>query len=331
MSEAEWTIQSTLQWMEGYLAGKGDENPRLSAQWLMSAATGLSRVELFMSYDKPLSMDERDVLRASVTRRGRGEPLQYITGTTTFRHISLDVREGVLIPRPETEVLVSEGLSLLPKRPALSIPEEEYLLALARKAAEDAEDAEMDCEILDADADTACPERLLVADICTGSGCIACSLAYEHPLVDVIATDLAPEAVALCAHNAEQLELTYRVRVLEGDLGTPIDTALMGAFDLVISNPPYIPTAVMSVLPDEVAKFEPELALDGGEDGLDLYRRLADWTLHALKPGGGFCCELHETCLDEAAQYARDLGFVDVCIREDLTGRPRILSCRRQA
>ena len=102
-----WTIQAALDWTVGYLERKGDENPRLSAQWLLSEATGLSRIELYANFEQPLSMEERDVLRAYVTRRGKGEPLQYITGEVGFRHITVKVRPGVLIPRPENEVLVS--------------------------------------------------------------------------------------------------------------------------------------------------------------------------------------------------------------------------------
>ena len=105
---SEWTVKSALDWTTEYLEGKGDENPLLSSQWLLGEATGLSRVQLYMNYDRPLSEDERGVLRDYVRRRGSGEPLQYITGEVAFRHITVKVRPGVLIPRPETEVLVSE-------------------------------------------------------------------------------------------------------------------------------------------------------------------------------------------------------------------------------
>ncbi|WP_416241766.1 N5-glutamine methyltransferase family protein, partial [Eggerthella sinensis] len=112
-----WTIKAALDWTVGYLERKGDENPRLSSQWLLAEACGLSRIELYANFEQPLSLEERDVLRAYVTRRGKGEPLQYITGEVGFRHITVKVRPGVLIPRPETEVLVSEALALLPAVP----------------------------------------------------------------------------------------------------------------------------------------------------------------------------------------------------------------------
>lgn len=328
MANDIWTIQAALDWTVGYLERKGDENPRLSAQWLLSEATGLRRIELYANFEQPLSMEERDVLRAYVTRRGKGEPLQYITGEVGFRHITVQVRPGVLIPRPETEVLVSEALALLPAAPkrvaADSLrPDGDFGEQGAAQTADgDASPGEPGPEPPE-------PPELLVADLCTGSGCIACSVAYEHPLARVVATDIAPEAVALARDNVAALELSGRVDVLACDLGEGIDDALLGAFDLVVSNPPYVPTAVMDGIPREVAAFEPALALDGGADGLDVLRRLLPFCRRALKKGGGFAFELHETCLDEAARLAGDAGFADVRIVSDLAQRPRVLTGRK--
>ncbi len=309
--EGIWTVRDALEWTTGFLERKGDANPRLSSERLMSHATGLARIEVYANYDRPLSTEERAVLRDAVQRRGAGEPLQYIIGEVGFRHIDIRVREGVLIPRPETEVLVSEVLAELP--------------AAARpRAAEYAEVAE---EGEGAEADGARP--LLVADLCTGSGCIACSLAYEHPLIEVVATDISPEAVRLAAENVERLGLSERVRVLECDLGAGLGERSEGALDAVVSNPPYIPSAVMRELPHEVSAFEPELALHGGADGLDVYRRLLGWAAGALRCDGVLAVELHETCLDAAAALAREAGFASVRIADDLAGRPRVLIARR--
>lgn len=388
-----WTVKAALDWTCGYLERKGDENPRLSAEWLLSEACGLRRIELYTSFERPLSLDERDVLRGYVTRRGRGEPLQYITGEVAFRHIAVKVRPGVLIPRPETEVLVSEALSLLPDagRPRaldsrLTEAEAEALLAAAvAAAAEGGEEgaaaagdgveaaaAGAGAEGLADDAGTGalavselglsddagagaarrqgaprqagrqgqglCPAHpsesgapaapVLVADLCTGSGCIACSIAYEHPQAQVVATDIAPEAVALARENAAALGLGGRVQVVECDLGEGVPGNLLGRLDLVVSNPPYVPTAVLAEIPREVADFEPALALDGGADGLDVLRRLLPWCAAALKPGGGFAFELHETCLDAAAELAAEAGFADIRITRDLAARPRVLTAR---
>ena len=354
-----WTIKAALDWTVGYLEGKGDENPRLSAEWLLSEACGLSRIELYVNFDRPLSMDERDVLRGFVTRRGRGEPLQYITGEAAFRHITVKVRPGVLIPRPETEVLVSVALALLPpahKRVALDSTidawEGDVLIDAQTAAAEAAQGDEAEnpeaiqqskqairaflagqngeaAEPAAQQQVPAKPRPLLVADICTGSGCIACSIAYERPDARLIATDIAPEAVALARENAEQLGLSGRVRIEQCDLGAGIPAAAIGRLDLVVSNPPYVPTAVLASIPREVADFEPALALDGGRDGNDVLRRLLPWTIQALRPGGGFAFELHETCLDQAAELARQAGFTQVKITNDLSQRPRVLSGRK--
>ena len=351
---SEWTIKKALEWTEGYLADKGDENPRLSAQWLLSEACGLSRTQLFVNFDRLLSEDERGVLRDYVRRRGAGEPLQYITGEVAFRHINVKVRPGVLIPRPETEVLVSEVLAALPTpgpRDVAWNPEaaeqEREAVAAVKKALEEAGESVPPSENTESNeteedvavgGDLGRPssagmdetrKSLLVADLCTGSGCIACSLAYEHPDVRVIATDVAPEAVALAKENTEALGLADRVAVLQCSLGSGIGEKRMGTFDAVVSNPPYVPTAVMAGIPREVADFEPTLALDGGADGLDLFRPLAQWAARALKPGGVLACELYEGHMDAARAVAEQAGFVDVHIVDDLTGRPRVLVAKR--
>lgn len=321
MSGDVWTIKAALDWTVGYLERKGDESPLVSAQWLLSEATGLSRIDLYVNHDKPLSMAEREVLRGYVTRRGKGEPLQYITGEVGFRHIMVKVRPGVLIPRPETEVLVSEVLAALPApaRPRSA----EFVAELLGDVALDAQ-ASLEEAVAGQGGCEAGP--LLVADICTGSGCIACSIAYEHPGARVIATDIAPEALDLARENVNELNLDDRVEVYGGDLGSAVPTELVGKFDAIASNPPYVPTRVMSEIPQEVADYEPALALDGGEDGLDVYRRMLPWMGEALKPGGFFAVELHETCLDEAAELARAAAFSNVRIVYDLVGKPRILT-----
>ena len=129
--------------------------------------------------------------------------------------------------------------------------------------------------------------------------------------------------------RARTPRLSDRIEVLEGSLGEAVPSGLVGSFDLVISNPPYIPTAVLAEIPKEVADFEPSLALDGGDDGLDLFRPLALWSARALRPGGTLAVELHETCLGEAAAAAKDAGFAVTTIVEDLTGRPRVLVARK--
>ena len=284
MGQQVWTIGDTLAWCREYLVHHDDENPKLSAEWLLAAATGLTRIELYMHFDRPLTMEERDVLRETLKRRGAGEPLQYISGEAAFRHIVVKTSRGVLIPRPETEVLVD--------------------VVLDRLAGVDA-------------------PRVL--EVGCGTGCIACSLAREAN-AHVLATDISPEAVDCTWKNVEMLGLEELVEVVECDCVDGVE----GSFDCLVSNPPYIPTAELAELPHEVAGFEPTLALDGGENGLAFFDRLIAEALPLVKDGGLFACELHETCLEEAARRLRKAGCVDVKVTKDLVDRDRIVSgvCR---
>lgn len=327
MDEDIWTVKRVLDWIEGYLAQRGDEAPRVSAQWLVSEALDMSRMQLYLDAERPLSSDERAILRDWTRRRAAGEPLQYITGEVAFRHITVKVAPGVLIPRPETEVLVSEALALLPAAPK---PQDGFDAELINRFVELGGELSGDHEqALQEQRDE--PRSLLVADVCTGSGCIACSLAAEHPLVNVVATDISPDAIRLAAQNVGELGLEGRIELLECDLARAVDPSLLGTFDLIVSNPPYIPTAVLAELSSEVSDYEPALALDGGEDGLDLFRRLLEWSECALAPTGAFAFELHETCLDEAKAEAESRGFQDVRIVRDLADRPRVLTGRKRA
>lgn len=304
MASDIWTIKAALDWTVGYLESKGDSNPRLSAEWLMSEATGLSRIELYVNYEKPLSMPERDVLRGYVARRATGEPLQLISGKAPFRYLTLRVAPGVLIPRPETEVLVSEALA------ELHLP----------RVADHVQANEEGEEIVSAQLPS-----VRVLDVCTGSGCIACAIASEYPAAQVLALDIADKAIDLAQQNVSDLSLQERVEVRKSDLLQALAENEWASLDLVISNPPYIPTAVLEGLDREVTEFEPRLALDGGEDGLDLVRVLLKQALAALKPGGVMALELFEGHLDQAADLAKNAGFVDVRIAKDLADRPRVL------
>lgn len=295
---ALWTIRSALEWTSGYLERKGDEHPRLSSEWLLCAATGFSRVELYTNYDRPLDKDELKVLHAGVERRGRGEPLQYVTGEMPFRHIVLKCAKGVLIPRPETEVLVDHVLA--------------YLDALPGQGGEDG---------------AAGP---LVLEVGTGTGCIALSIAQERPGARVRATDVSPDALGLAERNRAALGLDERVELYLADIAEGVPGAGEAAYDVVVSNPPYIPTAEIDRLPREVGGYEPLLALDGGPDGLDVFRRVAACAAASLKPGGLLACELHEDRLRDAAALPEVAGpFTDVRVEKDLTGRDRVLLARR--
>ncbi|MCL2403864.1 MAG: peptide chain release factor N(5)-glutamine methyltransferase, partial [Coriobacteriia bacterium] len=252
-SNAAWTIGRAFNWTRDYLASKEDKQARLSTEWLLADACGLSRLEVYTQFDKPLSPDERDILRESVRRRATGEPLQYIVGEVGFRYLTIKVHPGVLIPRPETEVLVDLALKSLP-------------------AQEEG-------------------RSLQVLDLCTGSGCIGLALASERSDVQVTATDICPKAVTLAQENAQINKLSDRFKAVEADLFLPKEYTAE-QFDLIVSNPPYIPSAGMDELPKEVADFEPSLALCGGEDGLDIARRILSEAPKYLKESSRIILEL---------------------------------------
>ena len=303
-----WTIKAALDWTIGFLERKGDENPRFSAEWLMSEATGLSRIELYVNFERPLTLDERATLRDFVARRGKGEPLQLISGKVPFRYITVLVAPNVLIPRPETEVLVSEAFA------ELNLPRVTDHVA----AGENGEEV-VSLEL---------PE-LRVVDLCTGSGCIACSIASEYPAAHVVALDIAPllagiESVKEIAFkNFNAISKPKHLNVLTSK------SQSFGSFDLIVSNPPYVPTKVCDSLPREVSEWDPRLALDGGEDGLDLFRCFLPDALSYLKPGGVLAVELFEGHLEQARNGACAAGFDQARIALDLTGRPRVLIARK--
>jgi release factor glutamine methyltransferase len=344
-----WTVRTTLEWTQSHLEAKGAENPRLEAQWLLAAATGLTRLELFTHYDLPLDTVQRATLRDAIKRRTAGEPLQYILGKAPFRHLELKVRPGVLIPRPETEVLVDVV--------------REYLQTGAEGVRVSSDVGGCDAEaVRTAGAgDGSSASRIRVLDLCTGSGCVALALLDECPGVQIVATDIDEAAIELARENAAALPRcpknleasegsenpetpqppensespetteTTACDFLVDDLASSllIDGANHGSFSVVVSNPPYIPSGELAKLPNEIANYEPHLALDGGADGLDVFRRILAQAKLLLAPGGLFACELHETRLEDAKLLCEQCGLVDAVIHQDLTKRPRIISARQ--
>ena len=355
-----WTVKRILDWIETYLQEHGDAHARLSAQWLVSEALHISRVQLFMDAERPLTLEERAVLRDYTRRRALGEPLQYITGTTDFRFATIKLARGVLIPRPETEVLVSEALAELDA--LREVKRQRRLQAmLAETSFEDeaaagtglksgahdvsdsgdnnrgdgedygkgsGEDSDSSIEYV-AEVSESAPKDLRVLDLCTGSGCIAVSIATEVPHSYVLAADIDPKCVELTKINVQDSGVDTRVDVYLSDLGEDIPFDESSPFDLLISNPPYIPTKILGDLDKEVTEFESSLALDGGEDGLDIFRRILPYAWRVLAHDGVLALELHETCLGQAAQEAQDYGFEHVRIANDLAGRPRVLIARK--
>lgn len=378
MPNDTWTIKRCLDWTRDYLRDKGDERPRLSAEWLLAGVCGLTRTDIYVGFDKPMSEEELAAMHSAVVRRAKGEPLQYIVGETGFRHITVACEPGVLIPRPETELLVEEVLGYIDREvlggPAPHVHEKVELpwnaeVEAARKAEleaaaqrdeGEAEAALQERELRDSDfeddsdgvadavtGDEAGGDEVVADDVESspgdaapaarvlevgcGTGCISLSIAYERQgKARCVAIDIEPRAVDLTIRNRDALGIDPAdVDVRLGNLVSPLDRETeWGTFDVLVSNPPYIPSSVMGTLPHEVADYEPSLALDGGADGLDIFRRLVNAAPHMLKPGGLLACELYEGHLDAAAELCRSAGMRDVRVVDDLTGRPRIVLAR---
>lgn len=271
-------LRETISNATERLAEAGVDSPRLDAELLMSHATGADRTKVVAELVAP-DAAQLEAFEQMVQRRERREPLAYITGTKGFRRIDLIVDESVLIPRPDTELLV----------------------AVAK--------IDRPCGIL---------------DVATGSGAVALALADELPDATIVAADVSADALATAAKNVEQLQVGDRVTLIQSDLLDRIE----GTFDLITANLPYVAAADYTTLEPEITEFEPELALLGGEDGLDLIRRLAEQAPSALKPGGMIALEIGAAQATVTEAILRAVGFVDTQIHQDLAGHDRVVTGR---
>jgi release factor glutamine methyltransferase len=280
------TVGERLDAAVACLAGAGIETPSVDAEWLLAAALGLTRGRLrAAAADQSMADETVERYDAWVRRRARREPLQHILGTQAFRELIVRVGPDVLVPRPETELLVSWALELLP------VP----------------------------------GERPLVLDVGTGSGCIACALATERRDVQVVAVDASPVAVAVARENAAALGVADRVTVSVSDLFSGL--APVRAADLIVSNPPYIPTDVIDTLAPEIVDYEPRAALDGGPDGLRLIRRLVSEAPLRLQPGAPLVLETFgDEQASEVIVLMREAGFMNIATRRDMAGVARFVA-----
>jgi release factor glutamine methyltransferase len=289
------------------LRSSGSRSPRLDAELLLAEALGVDRTALLREPERALAPQEVERFNAYIARREAREPVAYIRGRRAFRTIELDVDPAVLIPRPETETLVDVALEALRRGP---------LSADARSG----RGARPGGDPPSQDA----PYEPLVLDVGTGSGCIALALAAEDPCVRVVAVDVDAAAVEVARRNAARLGLGYRVQVLRGDLFAALPAGTR--FDVIVSNPPYIPAADYAELEPNVRDYEPRLALFGGDDGLDVYRRLVPDAVGRLRPGGTLALEVGAGEADAVARLIAATGaFGAAACRDDLGGVPRVV------
>ena len=253
---------------------------------LLAHVTGYSKSRIRIYGNEALSEPSRVQYMKCLERRQRHEPVQYIIGKWDFMGLELNVDKRALIPRPETELLVEEALK--------------FIKEITEKRG---------------------GSQVKVLDVCTGSGCIALAIAHltDASEVSITATDISRDALSLASENATKNRFWQkRQNFIESDLLDKVT----GTFDVIISNPPYILSGDMAGLSETVRGFEPHLALDGGADGMDIYRRLIPQCVKALNPGGVLLLEIG---VAEVADLMTDAGFKDVKILRDYAGLERII------
>jgi len=244
------TSLNLLRWATERFKNQSVSEPRASAELLLGHVLGLDRLSLYLNPERLVETSQLAAFMQCIERRLLGEPVQYITGTQDFWSLSLSVTPAVLIPRPESELLV------------------EAVLAIARGAG---------------------AEKLRIADLGTGSGAIAVALARELPEAVLVAGDLSPAALRVARGNALRHQVAERIYLVTGDLFAPFRPAI---FDIVVTNPPYVKSSDIPLLPREIRDYEPRAALDGGVDGLTSIRAIVRGAPDLLRPPGVLVLEM---------------------------------------
>jgi release factor glutamine methyltransferase len=287
-----WTIQKLLNWTVRHFTGEGIDAPRLSAELLLCYVLGLKRIELYTQFDKAVSREHLEELRELVERASQEEPIAYIVGKTEFYSLELEITPDCMIPRPETELLVEKAIEFLRTRSG----------------------------------------KQFVCDLCTGSGCIAVAIAKNYADAEIIATDISDGALRTAARNIERYQLQGRIKLLCGDLFDPIVPHLdVGKFDLIVCNPPYVSAAEFEELNKNVKDYEPKMALFGGDDGLDICRKIIEKADDFLKPDAALMLEVgYRQGLVVKELLEEQSCFGQIAIEKDFRDNDRIAIGKKQ-
>jgi release factor glutamine methyltransferase len=283
---AVWTVLGLLEWSAGYFQERGIDSPRLTAELLLCRVLGLERIGLYTNFDRPLAPAELAGYKELLRRRTAREPVQYILGETHFMGLRFRVGPGVLIPRPETELLVERVVEM----------------------------------------ERAAPGSIRsVLDIGTGSGCIGASIAAFLPGCRVDAVDVSPDALRAAAENARALGVADRVTVAAADILAAPARLPGGPYDLVVSNPPYVSAEEFLLLEPEVRVFEPAIATTDRSDGLTFYRAIAAQCGSMVRPGGWCLVEVAYNQAAQVQAIFRAAGASNVDALPDYAGHLRIV------
>lgn len=278
-----WTIEAVLRWATDDFRARGIESPRLDAELLLARALGTTRIQLIVDAKRPLEPETLARVRELVKRRRAREPIAYILGEREFYGRVFRVNRRVLVPRPDTEALVDVAL------------ERTRAVSMSMRA----------------------------LDVCTGSGCVAITLARERPTTTVFGADVDPDALAVARDNALRLG-AYNVAWRRGNLFSAVEPT--HRFDLVTANPPYIAVGEVDSLPVDIRDFEPRRALVGGDDGLAILRRLVAGAPAHLVDGGVLATEVGAGQASAAVGLFETGGFRDIEVRRDYGRIERVVS-----
>jgi release factor glutamine methyltransferase len=279
-----WTIRKVLTWATDDLRSRDSDTPRLDAELLLAHVLRINRIGLITDADRPLSKEELTGYRELHKRRRAGEPVAYLLRVREFYGRPFRVDKRVLVPRPDTEILVEVAL--------------ERMRALSLSAR--------------------------VLDLCTGSGCVAVTLAKERPTWSLLGSDVSEDALVVARENALRLGALPRIAFTSSDLFAGIASG--ARFDLITANPPYIPDGDKASLAQTIVGFEPHVALFGGSDGLAFAKKIITGAAAFLRRDGVLAMEIGAGQAQEVAAHFREHGFRDVEVKKDYGNIERVVS-----
>ena len=290
-SNTPWTILKLLKWATAYFKDRKIDDPKAVAEILLAQSLQLRRIDLYLQFDRPLEEKELADFKILLKRKLKREPVAYIVGQKEFWSLPFMVTPDVLIPRPETECLVEAAI-----------------------------------DIIDALAEN---ERIRVLELGTGSGALIVSLASQKQGNDYFASDISEKALAVARENAQVHGLTD-ILFFVGDWLGPL-TDKRRFFDVIVSNPPYIPRRQIKTLAPEIHQYEPVLALDGDDDGLKCLKQLVETAWMYLRPHGWLMLEMGYDQKEDVMRIAESCGTYDqITTRKDYSGHERIVMMRNR-
>jgi release factor glutamine methyltransferase len=276
-----------------FLSDKGIENPELNAEQLLRHTLSMNRVDLYLNQDRSLTQREMSAFKRCLKRRAAREPLQYILGETEFMSLPFVVDENVLIPRPETEILVEKTIEMCNEK-------------------------------------FASKDRIEILELGSGSGCIAVSLAKYLENARITSLDISKDALKVAEKNAVLNGVDDRIQFINQDFtSSKIIKYFAEKFDVLVSNPPYVSPADFEDLPEEIKNYEPAIALSDNRDGLSFYHKIAEFSSGLIKPSGFLMLELGLGQMKEVKDIFLKTCFHNVNTFKDLNEIERILFCER--